>query len=512
MQLRKFKIGSLFLIIIATSCQNWLDVNQDPNNPSEVDYEMVLPSGITSVMYVMGGKYQVLGALWSQHWTQSLGATQYAGIDSYDINSSSFDDNQFGELYSGALKAFEYVREQSKAEGEWNYYLIATVMQAYTFQVLADLYDQIPFSEALSGETNLTPHYEHGRDIYDSLIVRIDTALQKNFDIEDLKDPGSNDLIFDGDMDLWREFANTLKLKLYLRQTEVRPEVAAAGIQKLYQEEAAFLSQDATFDLFMDQSGNRNPLYETEMISYGNNPNLVMSRTLHSYLEDNSDYDRLDHMFFLPDDGNAHKSLVQGNYNDPDEPAGTNSSSYSKPIMLATTPVYLMSYTESCLLQAEAMMRYNLGSYSKAKEMYDDGVTSAYLRVLSISDMPLESQLQLIEGYLDDQYRFPTEGSPLETFIKSIIVQKWVSLAGIQSLETFFEHNRTHYPSVSQVLPDNNLYEPGEFTISVNNVTSGRFPKRLIFPESEVIGNPNTPDPKPVWEKVWWDTKPETSE
>jgi hypothetical protein len=505
----KIKIGILALLSLLFSCQEWLDVNKDPNNPSEVEYEMVLPSGITSVMYVMGGKYQVLGALWSQHWTQSLGASQYAGIDSYDINSSSFDNNQFGELYSGALKAFEYVRKQSQAEEQWNYYLVATVMQAYTFQVLADLYDQIPFSEALAGDAgNLTPHYENGQDVYDSLIVRLDTALLKNFDKEDLINPESNDLIFNGDMDLWKEFANTLKLKLFLRQSEARPEVAATGIAKLYQDETEFLSKDAYFIYFQDQSGQRNPMYQTEMLSSGGNPNLILSRTLHSFLLDNSDYDRLNFMFFEPEIGNTHKSLVQGNYDDPDEPSGTNSSSYSKPIMWATAPVYLMSFTESCLLQAEAMIRYHTGNYTDAKDKYDQGVTSAYLRVLSLSEIPLDEQLSLIDGYLNDQYRFPTEGSPLESFIQSISMQKWVSLAGIQSLETFFEQNRTHYPQISDVPPDDENYKPGEYTVSVNNVTSGRFPKRLLFPESEIVGNPNTPDLKQVWEKVWWDKKP----
>ena len=472
---------------------------------------MVLPSGISSVVYVMGGRYQVLGALWSQHLTQSLGASQYAGIDSYDINSSSFDDNQFGELYSGALKALEYVRMESEKEAQWNYYLIATVMQAYTFQVLADLYDEIPFSEALKGEmNNMAPHYETGQAVYDSLIVRLHEALSKDFDADDLKEPADNDLIFNGDMDSWKEFANTLMLKIFLRQSEVRPDVARAGIEALYEEEADFLSEDAYFIYFQNQSGQRNPMYETEMIVLGGNPNLVLSRTLHSFLLENSDYDRLNNMFFTPSTGEAHKSLIQGNYNDPEEPAGTNSSSYSKPILLSNAPVYLMSFTESCFLQAEAMIRYNTGSYSDAKKKYDDGLTQAYLRVLSLTGRPVDELLDIIEGYMNSQYRFPTEGSPLEIFIKSIIIQKWVSLAGIQSLETFFESNRTHYPKISNVSPDDENYVPGEYTVSVNNVTSGRFPKRLLFPESEISGNPNTPEVKPVWEKIWWDVKTDT--
>ncbi|MBN1950389.1 MAG: SusD/RagB family nutrient-binding outer membrane lipoprotein [Bacteroidales bacterium] len=504
-------IVSLILFLGLSGCEGWLDVNQNPNNPASVEYQMVLPSGITSVMYVMGGRYQVLGALWSQHWTQSLGASQYTGIDSYDINSSSFD-NQFGELYAGALKAFEYVRTESARENEWNYYLIATVMQAYTFQVLADLYDEIPFSEALAGEDgSMAPHYEKGQDIYDSLIMRIDKALDKDLDADELENPGSVDVLFDGDMDRWIEFANTLKLKIYLRQTEVRPEVARQGIEALYAEDAEFLSVDAKFEHFQNQSGQRNPLYETEINAFGNNPNLILSRTLHSYLEDNGDYYRLDYMFYTPQSGGGHKSLVQGNYNDPEEPTGTNSSGYSKPIVLPAAPVYLLSYTEACFLQAEAITRYHVADYADAKEKYDDGLREAYLRVLSIaSGLSTDNKTDLIDGFINNEYRFPTDGSPVEEFIKSIITQKWVSLAGIQSLETFFEHNRTHYPASSEVLPDNENYEPGEFTISVNNVTSGRYPKRLLFPESEISTNPNTPVVKSVWETIWWDIKSDT--
>lgn len=507
----KLYIASLAILLILSSCSEWLDVNDNPNNPAEVDYEMVLPSGITSVMYVMGGKYQILGALWSQHWTQSLGASQYSGIDSYDINSSSFDDRQFGELYAGALKALEYVREESRKEEEWNYYFIATVMQCYTFQVLADLYDEIPFSEALKGELgNLTPHYEAGQAVYDSLIARLDRALRYDLEEDDLKEPGSNDVIFNGDMDRWIEFANTLKLKIYLRQTEVRPDMARAGIEALYNDEVEFLSENARFIWFQNQTGQRNPLYETEINVLGNNPNLVLSRTLHSFLEANSDFYRLDYMFYTPQNGGGHKSLVQGNYNDPEEPAGTNSTSYSKPIFLPTLPVYLMSYSEACFLQAEAIVRYDVAPYTEAKEKYDEAVTDAYLRVLALaSELTSEEKLNLIDGFLNAEYRFTTEGSPLEEFVKTIITQKWVSLAGIQSLETFFEHNRTHYPAISDVLPESDDYEPGEFSLSVNNVTSGRFPKRLLFPESEISGNPNTPPVQEVWENIWWDTKPD---
>ena len=490
------------MVIIFASCEDWLDINQDPNNPDEANEELTLAAGISSVAYVYGGRYQVLGALWSQHWTQSLGATQYSGLDSYDISSSTYDNRQFGELYTGALKNFEYIRDLSRKNEKYNYYIMATVMQAYTFHILADLYGQIPFSEALKGkEGTITPAYEDGQDIYDSLITRIDYALASDYENDDLEDVGSEDILFDGKIDRWVEFANTLKLKIYLRQLHTRPDIAREGIESLYNDpDIKFLTSSVAMSQFTNETGRRNPLYETDIVFLGNNPNLILSNTLLSFMNDKGDLERLDALFDFPENGGGHKGLDQGNYNDPDEPKGTNSASYSKPYMSPFAPVYLMSASEAYFLQAEAIIRYGVKPYSDAKEMYENGIKNSFQRL----------GLLISEEFFGpgDVYEFPAEGSPLETFIESIIIQKWIALANIQSLETFFEHNRTHYPKVSDVPADNGDYVPGEFTISVNNVTSGRFPKRLIFPESEYSGNPNnTPAKVEVYENVWWDTK-----
>ena len=111
------------------------------------------------------------------------------------------------------------------------------MMQCYTFQLLADLYDEIPFSEALKGEGNVTnPHFEKGQDIYDSLIVRLNFALSLDFEAETAEEIGAEDLLFEGNIERWKQFANTLKLKLYLRQVYKNPEISKAGIENLYKD------------------------------------------------------------------------------------------------------------------------------------------------------------------------------------------------------------------------------------------------------------------------------------
>ena len=490
-------------VLILSSCDNWLDVNKNPNATTEVPFQELLAPSITSIAYIMGGRYQVLGALWSQHWTQAPGASQYKGIDSYDINSNTFN-REFTNMYSEALMNLEEIKTRATEEKEWNYVFLATVLQVYAYEVLADLYDQIPFSEALKSEEGMDePKWENSSAIYDSLIARLDVVLNLDLEKDSLEIPEETDLLFgdlDNSMDYWKQFANTLKLKIYLRQSEIHPIKAGAGITQLYQDEVDFLEGDAAVSVYSDVSGRRNPVYETDVITLGN-PNLILSRTLHSYLEKHGDYDRLDALFNTPESGSAHKSLPQGDYNPADEPSGITSSSYSKPYLYASAPVFLMSYEESYFLQCEAIIRYGLEDYDKALEKYQDAILISYYRIMGAD------AFDIAKYFYSSEYRFPSEGSDLEYFIESIIMQKWVALANKQSLETFFEHNRTGYPAISATDADDEDYEPGTFTVSVNNVTSGRFPKRLIFPESEYATNRNTPDKKDVWEKIWWDVK-----
>lgn len=510
--MEKLKIHITILTILLTiwSCESWLDVNTNPNAPAEVDYEELLPAGMSSVAYVVGGRYQVLGALWSQHWTQSPGASQYSGLDAYDINSSTFDDRQFGELYSGGLQNLEQVRIESLAENEYVYYLMATVMQAYTFQLLADLYDQVPFSEALQGDDGVSdPMYELGSNIYDSLITRIDFALSLDFENKELKNPEERDLIFNGDVKKWNAFANTLKLRIALRQTERNPDKARQIVEHMYNAEVDFLAVNSSLDIFTNESGRRNPLYDTEEFSFGGNPNLILSNTLYSFLVDNGDYSHLDNLFSQPAAGGGHKALIQGDFYAPEEAAGINSNSYSKPLLYADDPVYLLSLIESNLLQAEAIIRYGLDDYYEAKDLYDAAVLEGFIRLIHPNDPNYSQKYTEIynnaQSLISGAYSFPSEGSDISEFIKSIAVQKWLGLSGIQNLETFFEMNRTGYPEKSDVPGSSSNYEPGEITVSVNNVTSGKLPKRLIFPESEYANNKNTPVRQNVWERVWWD-------
>jgi hypothetical protein len=475
----------LFIIIVmVVSCKkSFFDINNSPNDPATATSRLILPSGIASSAYVMGGWYQLLGGMWSQHWAQSTGASQWTNLEDYSIQSDEFDTRQFGALYSGVLSDMEYIRKETLRSKDWTYYLAATCIQSYTYQVLADLYDKIPFREALQGTRNFSPVWDDGSLVYDSLIARLDFALQQDFTIQSGTNPlatsseiGIEDLLFQGNIDAWIQFANTLKLKIFLRQVYARPAIAKTGIEALLAENN-FLLQDARMTAFANEQDKRNPIYETGIDRLAGN--IVASATLMEALKTAVD-PRLSRIFVPSARSGLMIGLKNGNYRN-DAATYPNIQSLATPNLGPLDPVYLFSGAEGYFLLAEANLWY--GTDAAAKSNYILGIQASMARFGATNNPSLYGA--------GGVYEYPATG--FENKQKAIITQKWIAAANSESLEAFFDQNRTGYPNF--------------LTISPTNVTGGKFPKRLIFPDSERKSNPNTPVQVPVYTKVWWDKK-----
>ncbi len=510
------------LLLFASGCKNFLDVNHDPDALSDAPVQKILPAALISPLYILSGDGQVIGAYWTEHWTQSTNAPQFQDFDSWQITNSTFDSRGYGALYYNALEDLEYIRSKSYEDENWSYYLIATAVQCYVFQFLVDMYDKIPFTEALKGTTSedfaFTPHFDDGQVVYDSLIARLDYALSKDYNSSTSIKPGEDDVIFNGNMDMWVAFANTLKLKIFLRESFARPDVAANGIAKL--EGQTFLtSQPAAFSNFMNQADKRNPIYATAEVAHKGN--ITISRTLMSLMIDdmlNDSYKvrdkRIDYIANKPDKvPEYHRALLQGDYLNLDY--AEQIKYLSTPLLNYDDPVYYFTKAETYFMLAEADLRF--WKTGNAQSYYEKGVESAFKRFSYLSNYDVETEEDDIEAILDenDYGKWPdTE----EEQLKIIWLQKWISMANIQGIEAFIEHNRTDYPETYPYRPGTAEFDDdyeyskdrGKFTISVNNVTSDRFPRRFLCPQSELSGNPNVPaelTSKKVYDPVWWDVE-----
>ncbi|HPO66221.1 MAG TPA: SusD/RagB family nutrient-binding outer membrane lipoprotein [Bacteroidales bacterium] len=420
-------------VLYLTSCsESWLDVNTDPNNPTSVQPELVLPAAEMSLASQISVNYNIAGSMWAQFWTQNPTSNQYKQYDAYDIKPTTLD-NEWRELYSGTLKELQRIKEESKSSEEWRLYLIAATLQAYTLQYLADLYDQIPYTEALKAEDGImSPHYDNAQTVYDGIINDLNFALSK--DLSSFTAPIDGDFVFKGDVQRWVQFANTLKLRIYLRQWKVRQSVAQAGIQELFNSNAEFLTTDAKLDVFVDQKGKGNPLYESDRRELNTKINIRASQTFIAFLTSNNDTDERIAYYFERGSSGEFKGNRQGDFNIPITADEANKISLAR--ILATDPVYLMSAAESYFLQAEARYRLNASS-AEVKTLYDNGVLAAFNR------FGLNGSRHITGT---GKYVFDTD-NPLQ----SIITQKWAALAGINGMEAYLEHLRTGIPKRSNV-------------------------------------------------------------
>ncbi|WP_232066405.1 SusD/RagB family nutrient-binding outer membrane lipoprotein [Hymenobacter sp. BT18] len=484
-------MSSLLLGSVAlTACEDFLDVNENPNYPKSVGVDIVTPSGQGTVAYIMGNQFQVAGNFWAQHFSQSLVANQYKNLDKYQITESGYD-GPWQTLYAGALNDFKYVKDRAKGDSV-NYAAMAGIMQAYTFQVLTDGFDKVPFTDALKGLGNTSPKFDEGPVVYDGIIKLIDDAVaQINDDNEIVHD---EDLVFQGDMEKWRRFANTLKLRVYIRQIYARPEVSEAGIRALYASGAEFLEADEDASVQFEGTTSRsNPLYQTDVTGTTAN-NIAASQTIIDYLVETQD-PRIDYLFqhpgATPNPNSPHRGIQQGLAGIVGAPT-TALTSFSRPnyqtggIFAKNAPVILMSGVESLFLQAEAAAR-GLATGATAKSLYEQAITASFNKA-GVTDAAE------VNAFLEGEMVDYDNTSDLESKIDRIITQKWVALGGTQGFEIWSELRRTGYPS---------FIEPSISSILPDGVIANRF----LYPLSESQRNPNYPGLVRAEVPVWWDKR-----
>ena len=490
-KIAKISLGSLLLAATGLSgCKDFLDVNNNPNLPTDVSPELVLASGTGNLAYVLGGQFQIAGNFLAQHWTQSLSSNQYKELDRYNILQTTYA-TPYTTLFAGAQQDFQFVINRTSRGDSSNYAAIAGIEQAFTYQLLSDTYDRVPFTEALQGSNNTQPRFDEGPVIYDGAINLINQSVAR------IKpggiSPGRQDIVFGGDMEQWRRFANTLKLRMFLRQVYVRPQLAEDSIRAMFARGAQFLggAEDGQVAIFTSTNKNSNPLFLTERyIDSGIQNNIAASSTVIDYLTDTSD-PRIDALFDRPNNSAtaAFVGTRQGLAGSPTAPPMPPLiTALSRPdavnITGPTAPVILISGAESLFLQAEAAL-YGWAGAATPKSLYEQGIAASFDRLgvtlpatfLASADIDLDN------------------ATTTEAKLDRIITQKWVSMSGSQGIEAWSELRRTNYPSF--IMP------------SISSVLApGLIANRFLYPDVESSRNPNTPAVAPVQTPVWWDTKP----
>lgn len=218
----KMKKSILFIFTIVlsmTSCSDYLDVNDNPNDPTEVPAELLLKGMLLSDAQVNCGHILRI----SQMWTGQLKGVQnlYGRLYGYAISPEESNDVW---AYAYALKKQNQIIQ---ASSEDNLYKgIANVVEAHALGSMASLYGDVPFSEAGSDETP-NAQFDSQASVFTAVQALCDQAISQLSGVPTTR-KASDDLFLNGKATAWIQVANTLKARYFLQLKDYPSALAAA--------------------------------------------------------------------------------------------------------------------------------------------------------------------------------------------------------------------------------------------------------------------------------------------
>jgi len=475
--IKKFILGAFAIGMMASCTKDLSDLNVDPNNSPSANPAQVLSSAEAFIAYTLDGPFNQRSALWAQYWTWGPGVA-IGNIERYVSDGTDYD-NGWTRLYNGALADLDFV-EKSDAKVHAG---IAKILKAYIFQSLVDHFGDVPFSEALKGASDgiFAPKYDDDQAIYNALIPLINDGialLGSNGTV------GTEDFIFQGNTDKWEKFANSLKLRILMRQSnfkDVSSDVKALISSGNFIESAG----DMVTMPFTGVSGSENPMYALLERSLGNF--YVASGTSMNLLQDLND-PRLPKLYNLATASNSYVSIPQGGIDF--EPFTNTKANYSLPTALTygkANPVIFMSNWEVWFLRAEAAARFNTA----------DDIASSFASAVTAS---FESMgLSNANDYLAT---LNYNNASASDKIKLIAIQKWISMNGTQEDESWIESRRMNTSSNSM------FYDVTEGVFKkplVSVLGDGVHPSIWLYPQTEMSLNGSAPAQRKLTERVFWD-------
>ena len=171
-------ISTLVLGLAATSCDDYLDINYNPNSPEESNMttDILFPAAEMNLAGSYGDFFRITGGYFAQYYSQAFGTSNYLDYSQFNM-SATRSSTDYTQLNQRALKNLKTICELAEQTEEWGTYLAAKTLRAFIYQILVDAYGEIPYSEALD-ISNPTPKYDDGAAIYEGVISELDEALR----------------------------------------------------------------------------------------------------------------------------------------------------------------------------------------------------------------------------------------------------------------------------------------------------------------------------------------------
>lgn len=496
-----YTVLSLFLALQLSGCDQFLDVNSNPNSPNSDNLPLSakLPGALISTVNQETQQINQIGAFWGGYWgTSNEGANQFFGLKTYNGPGirSQRDGIPVWENGFNNILYFRLIQDEADLQGANFYSGVSKIMQGWLFLRLVDFYNNIPFDQAAQGNTFLNPEYENGEVVYQKSLDLISEGMADLKASTSTTAENAGDLLFAGNTSLWLKFANTVKLRALIRQSEkANQSYISSQIQVIQQEGSGFLAlgENALINPgYLNSAGKLNPLWESyyqtvDGQNTANHLNIRPTQYLLDQLKERNDprinslYQEVNGeikgvIFGNPDAGSAEfDAAATSAFKGPSE----NNNQATGIFHSFNQSSVLMTSAESLFLQAESAARGWISA--DAAQLYDRAIRASFAYY--------KTDLSKLEAYLaQPEVAFSAASNPIER----IIEQKWLALNSVSSIESWNDFRRLGLPN---------------FPRTAATGVSGR-PNRLMYPETERgtnLENVELQGSDVITEaKIWW--------
>lgn len=288
MTMKRFRnniFTTVAITFIVAACYDLDELNINPNgaDPEVADLNLLMPTVITQV----GQSVVDLG------WGDIAGVMQHTQRTGWSSSHNDYDWNNDSKSWSGYYGILRNADElyNKAVAGKYEFHqAVAMIMKAYVFGMIADLWGDAPYSQAMRAEEGsqfYQPVFDPQRDIYRGILSELDSAntlLSKEQDAYDNINK-VQDVLYGGDVLKWRRFANSLALRYYMRLSVKDPDFAKEGIEKITMTPGYPVMEEASDDANVDYGGTSasdswpsNTVYDIDPV--GNYQRTKMCQTL----------------------------------------------------------------------------------------------------------------------------------------------------------------------------------------------------------------------------------------
>lgn len=533
MEKRYKKIATIALIGLSVAmggCKKFLDINTDPNNPTDLPLTQILPAAGGGVTFNLSMTVGGINSATSTFVHQIVNSR----VGDYIVEPTSFQ-NAWGYsgagygMYPGVLNDLQTIINKAKEQNAPHFVGVAQVQQAYLFSILVDMFGNVPYTDALKGNAVLSPKFDAAATIYQDLFRLLDEAKTNlNATASSISPNSTSDLVYSGDRPKWVKLANSIKLKLYnqirLKQnvtneinaiiaennlisadaddfqlrfgTSTAPENRNIGFFANYNSAAQRESNVSPYfyNILKNSADPRLPYYVYNQLTPTNNPANPIDYRDGRFLsvrfaskgpnrnQDQRNFQSLIGLF-----------PVGGRYDDGLGGTGTlNNAPGDGPIRVLTSYQVKFILAESALISGTTgnpatLLRQAIEEQFAKINKQAAAVPASIQTVPSISNAVRDTYINTVIAAYN-----AAVGNQAK--LEIIMRQKWIASFGY-GMDAYTDYRRTGFP----VLPDVTGATDPEV------VSDRTFPNRLPYPDSERSSNANFPGQPSVYTtKIFW--------